>query len=132
MTAGPDKCRETAWAQFTATIPASHCPIRVVKARGEIDRSNVAALAALTENPADTAGSSLILDFSEVTFIDGGGLDLIGDLLDRCRGKEWLGILSAGTHLRRILEISGLAGDKALRFLEDRDAALVLTERQCA
>jgi anti-anti-sigma factor len=121
MAIEPDKCRERAWAQFTATVPASHGPIRVITAIGEIDRSNVADLAALTENPAETIGSSLILDFSEVTFIDGGGLDLISDLLDRCRGDQWLGILSANTHLRRMLEISGLAAEKALRVFESGD-----------
>ena len=92
--------------------------------RGELDRSTAAALAEATREASEPGNSTLALDFTQVTFIDGGGLALLYDLVERCRDQEWVGILSPLPNTRRMLEIVGLTAHRALRVFDTREEAL--------
>ena len=104
----------------------------VVTVRGEIDRSNVAELAALTECATRGTGSSVILDVTGVTFIDGGALGLLYDLVETRRRDEWVGILSPSPAVSRLLEVSGLILERALRVIGNTDEGFADAGKRCA
>ena len=78
--------------------------------RGELDRSTAPALAEAIRQLSAPGTSPVVLDFTQVSFIDGGGLALLFDLVERCRDQEWVGILSPSANIRRILDTVGLTG----------------------
>jgi anti-anti-sigma factor len=104
----------------------------VITVRGEIDRSNVAELTALATSATKGTGSSVILDVAGVTFIDGGVLGLIYDLVETRRREEWVGILSPSSAVSRLLEISGLIEERALRVLDRTDEGFAVIKKRCA
>lgn len=116
----------------SATEPEEGRPAPVITVRGEIDRSNVAELTALATSATKGTGSSVILDVAGVTFIDGGVLGLIYDLVETRRREEWVGILSPSSAVSRLLEISGLIEERALRVLDRTDEGFAVIKKRCA
>ena len=106
--------------------------LRLLTVRGELDRSTAAALAEATRETGVPGNSTLVLDFAQVTFIDGGGLALLYDLVERCRDQEWVGILAPPPNMRRILEIAGLTAHRALRVFGTKEEALTALGYVCA
>lgn len=89
---------------FTARdLPDEH----VVALHGELD---VASVDGLTDALVDVAGSTLVLDLSDLTFIDCSGIAALVAARNRIRSKG-LGemvVTRPGTTVRRTLEIVGL------------------------
>ena len=79
-----------------------------LKLRGELDMASVADLYAATTRIAPLA-REIILDLSDLTFMDSSGLQLILSLRTHCRRQRCrLLITSANPQVRRLFEVTGL------------------------
>ena len=89
----------------------------VVSARGDIDLSTLAkAVAALDE--ARTGAGMLVLDLSEVGFMDTSGLRLVIEEQWRAaEGGYRFAVVPGRGRVQRLFEIAGLAGEEGL-FVE--------------
>lgn len=74
---------------------------------GEYDRANVDELASDIKGCFGSA-PSVLLDFQEVTFVDGAVLSLLHDVLERMSNRGRLGIARALPRMEDLLRIAGL------------------------
>jgi anti-anti-sigma factor len=91
----------------------------LISIRGELDHDNAGFLRDAIQQELGEQGEVLILDFTELAFMDSGGLSLMLDTIQRFKGNGWLGVVGAGPGVRRLLQITGLADHPALRIFAD-------------
>jgi anti-anti-sigma factor len=94
----------------TESNPAGH---RIAPA-GELDIATVPLLEAAFEAVAATAVARIVLDLSEITFIDSTGIQLLLKFSERCNGAERLEIVPS-VSIERLLDITGLRDQLPLR-----------------
>ncbi len=85
--------------------------LRVLRAAGELDVQVVPAL--LSAVPGLVAGApSVVLDLTDVTFLDSSGVRLVDRLTRECgqAGAAFRVVAPRGNRARRVLELVGLAG----------------------
>ncbi len=105
--------------EFSAGSVLSRCPVvsgcdaeySVVWVRGHHDASTVVALCLAVARSIALDDSDLVIDLSEVTFMDAATVEVMGRaeafLRDRSRS---LTLRSPPTHVWRALTVAGLAG----------------------
>lgn len=83
----------------------------VVRLRGEIDLSNAEALGAAAEGAVSNRARGLVLDLSEVTFLDSTGLRLVFQLARRLRDRQQALrlVVPEGARIARLLTLAGVA-----------------------
>ena len=95
----------------------------VAELRGEIDLANAKAIASLVAGavPNDVVG--LVLDLSEVTYLDSSGVHLIFDLAQRLGDRQQRLVLALpqGSRIRRVLDLVNL--DAVVTVEESAEAA---------
>jgi anti-anti-sigma factor len=96
---------------------------RSIAARGELDHGNMQQLAAVLEAQAIAAPSFLLVDMTEVTYIDSGGLSVLYTALHDLPEGASLAVVAGRPEIRRILEIGGLLGHEAFRLFATVDEA---------
>lgn len=78
-----------------------------------------------------SAGNTvLLLDLTEVNYIDSGGLSVLFSALKRLREDGWLGLVGPNANVQRLLELVGLLADPNLRVFDDRQAAETAFDRK--
>jgi anti-sigma B factor antagonist len=77
---------------------------------GEIDLSNARAIGSVVGGGVSNDAVALILDLSEVTYLDSSGVHLIFDLAQRLGGRQQklVLIVPAGSKIRRVLDLVNL------------------------
>ncbi len=86
----------------------------MVSARGDIDLSTLAKAVAALDRARDGA-RTLILDLSEVEFMDTSGLRLVIDEQRRAaEGGYRFAVVRGSGRVQRLFEIAGLAGNHEL------------------
>lgn len=106
----------------------------VVEAGGELDLYSAPELKARIWNAIDAGKTRLIMDLTEVTFIDSTGLSVLVAAVKRIRPADGtVALVVKDYDIERLLELTGLDGrfqifrsrDDAVESLEraDRDAA---------
>ena len=78
----------------------------VVRLRGEIDLSNADAVEAEFRRVARAESGALIIDVSELQFIDSTGIAM---LLNAVAGAESVAVRNPSPILRRMIDVAGLA-----------------------
>lgn len=115
MTDAIDKDREVRDGTLSVRIERSGegCTVAV---RGEMDRANAATLAAELERFEGDAVATLVLDLSELEFIDSTGIAvLVAVHRRRGDGRERLRLIrSRALEVQRVMEVTGL--DRELPF----------------
>ena len=82
---------------------------RLIRAAGEVDLSTAAALRRELD-AASMEADTVLLDLSDVTFIDSTGLHLLLDASHRSAGTDWsFFIVRPSEAVRRLIELSGTA-----------------------
>jgi anti-anti-sigma factor len=83
----------------------------VVRLRGEIDLSNVDALAQLAEDAVTNRHKGLVLDLSGVTYLDSTGLRLVFGLARRLgdRQQALRLVVPEGARIARVLDYAGVS-----------------------
>jgi anti-sigma B factor antagonist len=89
----------------------SERPQAILSARGEVDLASVAALRGSLDGVDDDGVSIVVIDLSDVGFIDSSGLRVLAQshrrLLDR-DGNPRLRIVVASEPVARVFDVSGL------------------------
>lgn len=97
---------------------------------GDIDHNTCGSIEAALKEAIDSGSDIVLLDLSQVTYIDSGGLSVLLSGVRLLRERGWLGVIAPNANVRRLLEIVGLLVDPTFRVYEDRRAAAAaLTER---
>jgi anti-sigma B factor antagonist len=95
----------------------------LLETRGDIDHNTCRSVeTALSEVLAD-GNDIVLLDLSQVTYIDSGGLSVLLSGVRQLRDRGWLGVIDPNPNVRRLLEIVGLLVDPNFHLFEGRDAA---------
>jgi len=115
MRVGPTRAREEPVAEPGLRVTMDSTPTsadawRVVRVSGEID---IQSSPILDEHLRDAQGegtSSIVVDLSEVTFLDSTGLSVLVTALQRGQGAGGgVRLASPRPNVRRVLEVTGLA-----------------------
>ena len=111
--------------ELAAASAAEHDGTMVVTISGEVDISNVNRVAEVIFAQPNTA-NGLIVDLSQVRYLDSTAVSLLHDLALRLRQRaQRLVVVSpADSHPRRVLELTALSANAPL--VEELDAALSL------
>ena len=96
-------------------------------ASGAIDRDTCGVLQAALDRLFKARYNIIFLDFSNVAYIDSGGLLVLHAGVQALGKRGWLGLFGLDANIRRLLEIDGLLVDPRIRFFENRQAALAAT-----
>jgi anti-anti-sigma factor len=95
----------------------------LVEAWGDIDHSTCEDVAAALEQ-AESAGSPvLLLDLTNVSYIDSGGLSVIFSQARRLPNDGWMGLIGPNANVHRLLEIVGVLADERFKVFADRAGA---------
>ncbi len=97
--------------------------VPLLELEGDIDHSNCAAVETALGELLDGGNNHILLDLTDVTYIDSGGICILFHGTRQVRGKGWLGVVGPNRNVRRLLEIVGLYIDPSFRAFEDRPAA---------
>jgi anti-sigma B factor antagonist len=119
--------------QIPSSPPSAYPPLDVqvsyrlgaplVYVRGELDHQTAPRLRVVLEEEWATRPHALILELSQVSYIDSGGLALIFDTLARFKESAWLGVVGATAPVARLMEMTGLTDRPEFRMLPDLAAA---------
>ncbi len=95
----------------------------LIYARGEFDHDSACILRQAINEELTDASDILLLDFSELTYMDSGGLALMFDTVQRFKAPGWLGVIGANAGVSRLMEITGLVDHPLFRLFPDLHAA---------
>ena len=95
----------------------------LIEVAGEIDHGNASLLTAAFESTIDEGADIVLLDLSDVTYLDSGGISAILAAVRHLRDRGWLGAINPNANVRRLLEIVGLSVDNGFRVFPDRTEA---------
>jgi anti-anti-sigma factor len=98
----------------------------LVETWGDIDHNTCGVLDTALEQ-AQSASPVILIDLSNVSYIDSGGLSVVFSHARRLPESGWLGLIGANGNVHRLLEIVGVLADPRFRLFQDRaeaDAAL--------
>jgi anti-anti-sigma factor len=86
--------------------------VRTVRARGEIDASNVAELRGATINLSNEE-LGIVLDIDQAEYIDSATIRLLYERRRRLvrRGQKLMVVSHPGSNVHRVLELAGYLGD---------------------
>jgi len=90
---------------------------------GELDRSNAGDFSVAIEASLQSA-SSVALDFEAVTFVDGGVLSVLLDLLESLEGQRWIAVVRPAPRVRRLLGFVGVFEKTNFRLFPTMQGAL--------
>jgi anti-anti-sigma factor len=83
--------------------------LRTVAVRGEVDLATAAELEAFVRSALDDAPDGVVLDLSQLTFIDSSGLRALVALAKDAESRgTTLALRSLPRHAQRVLELTGL------------------------
>jgi anti-anti-sigma factor len=95
----------------------------LVEMRGDIDHGTRGALETTFDNVLGRGNAVVLLDLSDVTYIDSGGLSVLFSEARKLREGGWIGLIAPNPNVQRLLEIVGLFADPRFRVFPDRKAA---------
>lgn len=95
----------------------------LIYVRGEFDHETAGILRDAIDEELTEDVDVLLLDFSELTYMDSGGLSLMFDTVQRFKEPGWLGVVAANPGVSRLMEITGLVDHPRFRLLPDLRAA---------
>jgi anti-sigma B factor antagonist len=97
--------------------------VPLIYVKGELDHDTASSLRKVIEQELSDSTEVLLLDFSELSYMDSGGLSLMFETVQRFKGSSWLGAVGANPGVRRLLELTGLVDHAGFRLFTDLRAA---------
>jgi anti-sigma B factor antagonist len=98
--------------------------VPLIYVKGELDHQTAPQLRAAVEEEWASSPPAVILELTEVSYLDSGGLSVLFDTLAWLRGTGWLGVVGAIPPVARLLEMTGLTEQPDFRVFPDLDGAV--------
>jgi len=95
----------------------------LIYVKGELDHDTTGYLREMIDQEFKEDTQVLILDFSELAYMDSGGLSLMFDTVQRLKDSGRLAVVGANPGVSRLLEITGLADHPRFSLFSDQRAA---------
>lgn len=95
----------------------------LILTRGEIDHDSCGEVEHAVDQVLSQGATILLIDLSEVSYIDSGGLSVLFSAGRRVREEGWIGLVSPNFSVRRLLELVGVLADPAFQVFDDLDGA---------
>ncbi len=102
----------------------------LIEAWGDIDHSTCGSIETALAEALETGSGNVLLDLSQVTYIDSGGLSVLLTGVRLMRDRGTLGVIGPNANVRRLLEIVGLLVDPSFQLFEDKGTASAALEGQ--
>ncbi len=100
------------WSKMQRGLP-------LVVVQGEIDHGNSSDLQTEIDKYLQQGETKLLLDLTDVTYIDSGGVSVLLSTVRKVRERGWLGAIRPNADVRRLIEIVGLKADNGFRIFDD-------------
>jgi anti-sigma B factor antagonist len=97
--------------------------VPLIYVRGELGHDSAEQLRSVLDQELAAKPTMLILDLSELLFIDSGGLSIMFTLVRRFSEPGWLAVIGANQGITRLLEATGLVDHPNFRMFPDAAAA---------
>ena len=97
--------------------------VPLVYVKGELDHDSVEKLRPVVEEELAEQPTVFLLDLSDLTYMDSGGLSLMFDLVRRFESPRWIGAVGTRPAVARLLEMTGLADVPTFAMLSDLEEA---------
>ncbi len=95
----------------------------LIYVRGELDHRGVGLLRRAIDEELRPEKPILMLDFTELGYMDSAGLSLLFDTVRRFKEPGWLGVIGANQSVSRLMEITGLLDAPCFRLFRDQGSA---------
>jgi anti-anti-sigma factor len=94
--------------------------VTIIRVDGEMDVSNTVTVHSVVADAVGAADSGLVIDLSGVGFIDSSSVSLVLKVSNELgqRRRSFQVVAPRGCHVRRVLEMMGLAGEAIAENLE--------------
>lgn len=86
---------------------------------GELDHQSVGELRPVIEQELNQGAAGLLLETSELRYIDSGGLSLMFDTLHSLEATGGLGIVGPNEGIGKLMELTGLVGRPGFHIFTD-------------
>lgn len=97
--------------------------VPLIYVKGELGHDSAEQLRSVIDQELAADPATLILDLSELLFIDSGGLSIMFNLVRRFSDPGWLAVVGANQGIARLLEATGLLDHPNFRLFPDAAAA---------
>lgn len=92
--------------------------IPVLRIVGEIDHGNASTVGATIDELIEHKQRVILLDLTNVDYMDSGGISVLLSALRRLREGGWLGVINPNANVRRLIQIVGLALDSSFKVFD--------------
>jgi anti-anti-sigma factor len=99
--------------------------VPLVYVKGELDHDSAGQLRPVLQEELRDEPRTLVLDFSELGYIDSGGLSLIFEVVKTFRPPRWVGVVGSNPGVERLLQMTGLVDSDVFRVFPDLKSASV-------
>ena len=122
----PNSCPPDEERQWTVDAHLAQIAVRqtsgvtIIRVDGEMDVSNTTTVQSVVADAVGSADSSLVIDLSGVGFIDSSSVSLVLNVSHELgqRRRSFSVVAPQGCHVRRVLELMGLATEAIAESLE--------------
>ncbi len=101
--------------------------VPMLVATGAIDHNTCGVLQAGLDRLFEARYNVIFLDFSNITYIDSGGLSVLRAGVQVLGQRGWLGLIGLDSNVSHLLETDGLLAHPRIRVFANRQAALIAT-----
>jgi anti-anti-sigma factor len=97
--------------------------VPLIYLKGELDHDSAVHLRDIIREEATANTPALVLEFSELSYVDSGGLSLMFDVVSEFGTPRWLGVVAPNPGVLRLLELTGLTDREGFKVFADIQAA---------
>jgi anti-anti-sigma factor len=97
--------------------------VPLIYLKGELDHDSAVHLRDIIREEATANPAALVLEFSELSYVDSGGLSLLFDVVSEFGTPRWLGVVAPNPGVLRLLELTGLTDREGFKVFADVQAA---------
>lgn len=95
--------------------------IPLLSLAGDFDHSSLSTFKEKADEALGDDGDRLLLQLTDCSYIDSGGISTLLSLLHRVRNRGWLGVISPNSDVLRLLQMVGLTIDPRFRIFSNLD-----------
>jgi len=102
----------------------------LLETQGDIDHGTCSGLDTALRDSLAGGCRIILLDLTQVSYIDSGGLSVVFSALRDIPSDGWLGLIGPNSDVRRLFELVGLFADPNVRVFDDRQAAEIALDEE--